>query len=87
MVKIWARTMLDKRIVENEIFCFDGNYSEERFDEYVRTICHDLDIPPPVVLTSNINNFTQFNITRFKASDFVESLVGLEELVLENCPL
>ena len=46
-------------------------------------ICYEMDIPTPVVLKSHRHNFSQFNTTRFRASDFVES-VDFETLVLEN---
>lgn len=84
MIKIWVKTILDKKIVKNEIVVFDGKYDELRFDEYVRETCHEMDIPTPVVLSSHVSAFTQFNITRFKKGDFVEH-VEFDELVLENC--
>lgn len=84
MIKIWAKTHKNKKILKNEIVLFEGKYDEDRFDDYVRTVCHELDLPTPVVLSSHASNFTQFNISRFKASDFVE-YVDFDELTLENC--
>ena len=84
MIKIWAKTLKNKKITANEIVVFDGKYDENDFDEYVRTVCHELDLPTPVVLSSHASNFTQFNISRFKASDFVE-YVDFDELTLEKC--
>lgn len=86
MIKIWARTIIDKRTALNEVFCFDGKYDENEFDSYVRFICHELDIPTPIVLSSHIKGFTQFNISQFKTRDFVES-IDFDELVLEHCPV
>lgn len=83
MFKIWLKTIKDKKIVTNDIIFYEGRYDESRFDEYVRTACHEADIPTPVVLSVNARNFTQYNITRFKASDFVEH-VDFDELTLEN---
>lgn len=84
MVKIWVKTHKDKKIVKNEIVMYDGRYDEERFDEYVRIACHELDLPTPVILSTHAKSFTQFNISRFKAGDFVEA-VDFDELTLENC--
>ena len=84
MVKIWVKTIKDKKIVKNEIVHYEGRYEEEKFDEYVREACHELDLPSPVVLTSHVKSFTQFNICRFKRGDFVE-FTDFDELTLENC--
>ena len=84
MIKIWCKTLENKKIVRNEIVLLEGKYDECEFDDYVRQICHELDIPTPVVLSSHANSFTRFNICRFKRGDFVES-VDFDELTLENC--
>ncbi len=86
MIKIWAKTYFDKKIVQNELVIIEGRYNENNFDSYVREVCRELDIPGPVIVSSNASNFTRFNITKWKASDFVES-VPFEELTMENCPV
>lgn len=84
MVKIWVKTYKNKKIVKNEIMMYEGKYSEENFDEYVRLACHELDLPTPVILSVHAKNFTQFNISRFKAGDFVET-IDFDELTMESC--
>ena len=86
MIKIWVKTHKNKKIVQNEIVHYEGKYEEERFDEYVREACHELDLPTPIVLSAHVKSFTQFNICRFKQSDFVEQ-VDFDELTLENCKI
>lgn len=86
MVKIWVKTLKNKKIVKNEIVVCEGKYDEGRFDEFVRISCHELDLPTPVVLSSHASSFTQFNIARFKPADFVEA-VDFDELTLENCKI
>ncbi len=86
MVKIWVKTLHSKKMTRNEVFVFDGKYEESRFDEFTRFICNDLDIPTPVVLSSHVLAFTQFNIVRFKRSDFVEH-TDFDELTFENCKI
>lgn len=83
MFKIWVKTLKDKKIRTNELIYYDGRYDEEKFDEYVRTVCHETDIPTPVILSSHANSFTKYNIARFKRSDFVEQ-VDFDEMTLEN---
>ena len=86
MIKIWAKTYRHKKIIQNELIVLEGRYSEDRFDAYVREVCREMDIPCPVILSSNLRNFTKFNITKWKAADFVES-VPFDEFTIENCPI
>lgn len=85
MLKIWAKTIKEDKIKKDMIYKRGEKYSNSNFMDYLVEICHEFDIPTPVVLKKHTNNFDQFNITRFSASDFIES-VGEEfdYLVLEN---
>lgn len=84
MLKIWAKTIIQKdKIQKDLLFTRPEPYVPEDFMSYLMEICYEMDIPTPVVLKSHKHNFTQFNTTRFRASDFVES-VDFEVLVLEN---
>ncbi len=83
MLKIWAKTISEDKIKKDTIYKKDGKYSNRSFMDYLVDICYEFDIPTPIVLKSHIKNFDQFNITRFKAPDFVES-VDFDVLVLEN---
>ncbi len=56
-------------------------YSE--FFEYLTDICHELDIPTPVLLKTHIFNYAKFNHVKFMPRDFVENL-GYDSLFLEN---
>ena len=86
MVKIWFKTIEDKRLLSSNIYHYEGKFDENMFDEYLRYACHEMDIPTPVVLKHHVSNFVQFNICRFNKSDFVES-TAFDELTLENCPI
>ena len=46
-------------------------------------LCHELDIPTPVLTKTHIFNFAKFNHVKFPARDFVESL-GYDHLYIEN---
>ncbi|MBP5648704.1 MAG: hypothetical protein J6X29_01695 [Clostridia bacterium] len=84
MIKVWAKTYVNKKIVLNEIIYLEGRFNESLFDRYVQEICHTLDIPCPLIVSSNVKSFSNFNITRWKADDFVEH-VPFDELTIENC--
>lgn len=83
MLKIWAKTIVGEKITRDLIYKEFTKYNPDNFVDYLRDICHTLDIPTPVVLKNHSQNFERFNITRFKPGDFVEN-VDFELLVLEN---
>ena len=83
MLKIWAKAMIKDKIVKDQMYRRYEKYDSDKFMEYLVEICHEFDYPTPIVLKSHIKNFNEFNITRFKASDFVEP-IEFETLVLEN---
>ena len=83
MTKIWAKTMLEQKITRSFVLSSVDKFSTAYFFDYLSTICHELDIPTPVILKTHANHFEQFNIVRFKQTDFVES-IDFDMLVLEN---
>ncbi|MCL2599049.1 MAG: hypothetical protein FWD76_03965 [Firmicutes bacterium] len=83
MVRIWAKTIQEEKITRSEIIEIDDNYHSGKFGGFVMTVCDRLDIPTPLVIYSHKFNFTNFNIARFRAEDFVET-VDFDMLVLEN---
>lgn len=83
MFKIWAKIITGEKIVRDYMYvCFD-KYLEKDFHTHLMEICHEMDIPTPVVLRANVRNFSHFNITKFRNTDFVES-VDFDCLQLEN---
>ena len=83
MLKIWAKALIKDKIVKDMLYKRFEKYDPEKFMEYLIEICHEFDYPTPVVLKSHTKNFASFNVTRFKASDFVEP-IDFDVLVLEN---
>lgn len=83
MFKIWAKTITNHKIVDSYVYHSADKFDSEEFLYYLTDICHEMDIPTPVVLSSHVRNYTQFNITKFKKEDFVES-VPFDSLQLEN---
>lgn len=86
MFKIWARTIIGEKTSGDYMYINGEKFDGERFHEYVAELCHDMDIPTPVILRSHTNSFQAFNIAVFRPSDFVES-VGFDKFVLENASL
>lgn len=86
MVRIWARTMVETKITRSYIYeCID-NFREEDFRTHIEKMCHELDIPTPVIIKSHIDNFVNFNNTVFSKSDFIE-YIDFDKLIIENAVL
>ena len=83
MVKLWARTIKDNKTLLKYDFIKDKNMEWADFFDYVREICHEIDLPTPVILKTHLFNFAKFNYVRFLASDFIES-VDFDFLMIEN---
>ena len=86
MQRIWARTMHDGKIEKSYIYESVDNFKENTFFKHLEKICHEIDIPTPIILKSHIDNYVDFNNVTFLPRDFVES-VDFEKLILENATL
>ena len=86
MIRIWAHTMVDSKNTRSFIYESIDNFSEEKFRFHIEKICHELDIPTPVILKTHTNNYENFNIVTFYARDFIE-YIDFEKLILENASL
>lgn len=86
MVRIWAKVEKDNRIVSQ---CVYENFSPldySQFNNYLMEICQTLDIATPVLIKTHIFNYAKYNVVKFVADDFVES-INFDKLVLENALL
>lgn len=80
--RVWLRTVThdDKILKEKVFYCRVDGLSV--FLEDIREICEELDEPMPVILKSHLSDLRHFNVTRFLARDFVESIY-FERMILE----
>ena len=83
MFKIWAKTIADHKITRSYLYHNADKFDSKEFLLYLTDICHEMDIPTPVILRSHIRNYNLFNIAKFRAEDFVEH-VDFDLLQLEN---
>ena len=83
MFKIWAKVLVDEKIIKQCVFASEEKFSYGEFFKYLAEICGDLDIPTPVLLKTHIFNYAKFGTVRFIPRDFAES-VDFTKLVLEN---
>ena len=82
-MKIWAKLITDGKIQKQFVYEKQERLTYSRFFDYLSDICHELDIPTPVLLKTHIFNFAKFNHVKFIPRDFVESL-DYNQLFLEN---
>lgn len=82
MIKIWAKTMKEEKIQRNAVYEFESAITMDSFFTCVSDICAGFDIPTPLILSTHIHSFNEFNIAKFKPSEFVET-VDFDFLVLE----
>lgn len=86
MIRVWARTMVDGKITRSFIYESIDNFSEEKFFLHIQKMCHEIDIPTPVILKSHIKNYVDFNNSVFLPRDFVES-IDFDKFIIENASL
>lgn len=83
MFKIWARTIKKDKIIKECIYSKRHNFDSKRFFEYLMDICKELDLETPIALKKHINNFEEFNSTKFISADFLQE-IDFDYLILEN---
>ncbi|MDE6189659.1 MAG: hypothetical protein K2G37_05185 [Clostridia bacterium] len=83
-MKIWARLIKDDKIAKDMIYSSSLKTSASNYELWLRDICHQLDVPNPVLLNQHYKNFVNFHNTRFKDDDFIESL-DYDMLIIEDC--
>lgn len=86
MIRVWAHTITDGKITKSFIYESIDNFNAEKFYSHIEKMCHELDIPTPVILKSHINNYVDFNNTTFLPRDFVES-IDFDKFIIENASL
>ena len=83
-MKIWIRLLTDNKLVQDKIYLCDAINSTEKFEEVLRDVCHELDLPTPVVLDAHFINLIRFHNAKFRPDDFVEAL-DYDIMIVEDC--
>lgn len=86
MIRIWARTTVDGKITRSYIYESIDNFSEDTLYKHLEKICHEIDIPTPLILKVHITNYVDFNNTTFLPRDFVES-IDFDRFTIENASI
>ncbi len=83
MLRIWARTTNEGKITRSFIYESIDNFSEDTIRKHIEKMCHEIDIPTPIILKSHIKNYVDFNYSTFLPRDFVES-IDFDRFIIEN---
>ncbi len=83
MIRIWAKVVKNNKIKKQYVLEKSENMDYSMFFEYLREICENLDIATPVLIKTHLFNYAKYNVVRFTADDFMES-IDFDKLVLEN---
>ena len=78
--------MVEGKITRSYIYESIDNFNEEHFYKHIEKICHEIDIPTPVILKNHIANYVDFNNAIFLPRDFVES-IDFDKFIIENAAL
>lgn len=82
-MKLWATTICGEKITRSLVYEYEFANNMDEFVAILQNVCEQMDIPTPVITYVNFNHFVQFNTTRFKPREFVES-VDFDHFVIEN---
>lgn len=83
MIRIWAKVLKNNKIVKQYVFERFETMDYSQFFDYLREICENLDVATPVLIKTHLFNYAKYNVVRFTAGDFMES-IDFDKLVLEN---
>lgn len=81
--RIWLRTVGAEEKIIKEIIYVAQDKTIDDFIDGVMDACQEIDEATPVILKTHYQHFKQFNIVRFAARDFVESIY-FEKMILEK---
>lgn len=83
MIRIWAKVVKDEKILKDIIFEQFKPFNTENFFKYIASICEQLDIATPIILSKHIYHYLTFNCAVFFPQDFPED-VDFDSFVIEE---
>lgn len=71
MKKMWAKIMKENRIKKDCVIEVDKNTT---LYDNLKEVCYILNLETPIILKKHNFEIIDYNITRFRKSDFVDSI-------------
>lgn len=82
-MKILAKILNENsKLLENELFEFDGEFDSEKLYNYMQEICYKFKIETPIILNKHKNGLYEFNSTKFMKEDFIDT-IDFKSLLIE----
>ena len=73
MIKIWGKLLSQDKVIKSKTVQVDEKHTS--FFDMLKNLCHDLNIPTPVLLDKHVYDFNLFHVCFFKPDDFIEDVV------------
>lgn len=75
MFKLWAKQYDEnQRILKSQTFEFSQDFDVRLLGAYMQVICNEWKTESPMILSSHILSFDNFNHTRFSKTDFIDTV-------------
>lgn len=76
MMRVWAKTILDHKIVSEVVqeFAPARPSDMDGWTPVIDALCRALDLARPVVMQKHIHDLNRFSHAAFRASDFMEPI-------------
>ncbi len=83
IMKLWIKLIKNEKILANIVAENDLPLTWDNYESMLTEACHKLDLSTPITLSMHFNSLVRFNITEYKARDFIEP-IDFTKLTVEN---
>ena len=76
MFRVWGKIIKENHLIKDEVICLEGHTMSrtEKVYKALEMLCDNFDLPVPIWLDNNKNEFIKHARTRFDATCFVEQI-------------
>lgn len=85
-MKLWIKLIKEDKIIANIVEENNLSLNLDNYESTLTEVCHKLDLSTPITLSMHFSSLIKFNITTYKARDFIEP-IDFTTLSVENIAL
>jgi len=74
MVKIWGNIIIRNKISQSTSLSFDEDASIDLYLSAIQSLCNELDLEMPIILSKHKNDMEVFSLVSFFPSDFIDKV-------------
>ncbi|MEG1528635.1 MAG: hypothetical protein RR248_05975 [Clostridia bacterium] len=82
-MNLWVKVIKDEKIIKDTVIKNNLALTRQNLEKTLQEVCHFLDQPTPIMLTSHFDNIDKFNFIKFRPADFAET-VYFDHLFIES---